>query len=85
MSQVMLITKPTQEKPCGARYMKKLFWDTVFMEGVRTKQYLILLNDVYVDEIPLAVRRRFYFQQDGAPRNFAGGVRSWLDEILLRR
>ena len=55
------------------------------MEGVRTKQYLILLNDVYVDEIPLAVRRRFYFQQDGAPRNFAGGVRSWLDEILLRR
>lgn len=47
-----------------------------------------LLNDVlqpYVDEIPLAVRRRFYFQQDGAPLNFAGEVRSWLDEILLGR
>lgn len=66
--------------------MKKLFWDTVFLEGgVRAKQYLILLNDVYVDGLPLAVRRLSYFQQDGAPRNFAGGMRSWLGEILFGR
>jgi len=68
--------------------MKKLFWDTQFLEGARAKQYLKLLNYVLqpsVDEIPLAVRRHLYFQQDRAPRNFAGKVRSWLDEILFGR
>jgi len=34
----------------------------------------------YVNELPLPVCQ-FYFQQDGAPVNFAGEVR-WTDEIL---
>jgi len=39
----------------------------------------------FVDEIPLAVRHSFYFEQDGAPYFLAGEVRSWLDQVLPER
>jgi len=88
MSQVMLITKIAQEKLWCAIREKAVLGHSIPEGGIRAKQYLKLLNDVlqpYVGEIPLAVRRRLYFQQDGVPSNFAGKVRSWLDEVLLGR
>ncbi|GFG31161.1 hypothetical protein Cfor_08628 [Coptotermes formosanus] len=35
--------------------------------------------------MPLAARRQFYFQQDGALPHFAGEVRNWLKEVFLMR
>jgi hypothetical protein len=47
--------------------MKKLFWNKVLLEGgVRTKQYLKLLNyglRPYVDEIPLEYAVAFTFSR----------------------
>lgn len=59
-------------------------------EGVDVESYLQLLRDMlelYVDEMPLALRRRFYkyFQQNSTPHNFAGDGLNLLNEVLPGR
>jgi hypothetical protein len=52
----------------------------VFLEaGLNAERYVL---EPYVDEMPLAVQPRFYFQQDGTPPYFAGDVRNWTDEVF---
>ncbi len=54
-----------------------------FFDGnVRAQDYLAILNDFLW---PAVMRRRLYFQQDGAPVHYALDVRAWLDSKFKNR
>ena len=48
-----------------------------FSDSVTGESYLKMLNDFIWPEL---MRRRLYFQQDGAPVHYANTVRAWLNE-----
>lgn len=54
-----------------------------FFEGnVRSEHYLAMLKEFLW---PAVMRRRLFFQQDGAPIHYAVDVRQWLDEKFPNR
>lgn len=60
-----------------------------FFEGTLTgEKYLDFLRDSFselLEEVPLDIRRRMWFQQDGAPPHYARTVRAFLNQMFPRR
>jgi hypothetical protein len=57
----------------------------LFNANVSEKTYVAMLNEVlqpYLDNMPLAMRQHFWFQQDGAPAYFALITCGWLDSKI---
>jgi hypothetical protein len=66
---------------CGIHGIK-LHAPYLFNANVSGETYDVMLNEVldtYSDGMPLAGRRIFWFQQDGAPAHFAVITCEWLD------
>ena len=86
MLLLTLVAKPKVAVWCGIHGNTTL--GPVFLkERVNAERYPQLLHDVselYLGEMPFAVRSRFYFQQDGAPPHLGREVRS-RDEVLFGR
>lgn len=72
---------------CGV-YKDRLLGPFFIPERLTGFNYLQLLNNVlvpFLDDLPLAELRLFWFQQDGAPPHFAAVVREWLNMTLPER
>ena len=60
----------------------RLIGPYIFEGPVTGESYLQMLDQYLWPQIS---RRRFYFQQDGAPAHYAQNVRQWLDDKLPNR
>ena len=52
---------------------------------VTANAYLKMLQEFVIDNIPLQIRQKGYFQQDGTPPHFARTVRAYLDQTFPNR
>jgi transposase len=62
---------------CGVS-SKRIFGPYFFQNNINGANYLEMLEE-FVDEIPLGMAERCYFQQDGAPAHYARPVKDFLD------
>lgn len=67
---------------CGV-FNKSVVGPFFFRDNLNSVKYLNFLENElsdYLDELPLNLRRRMWFQLDGAPAHSTHGVRNWLDQ-----
>lgn len=72
---------------CGI-YKDRLVGPVVIPQRLTGFNYLQVLNDIldpFLEDMPLADLRRFWFQQDGAPPHYAAVVREHLNVLLPDR
>ena len=55
------------------------------MNGHHYREFLETHIDDMLDDLPLDVRRRMYYQHDGAPVHNAAAVTAWLNHVFRRR
>ncbi|KYQ49066.1 hypothetical protein ALC60_12123 [Trachymyrmex zeteki] len=59
--------------------------EAAFFDGPNTESYCDLLSNhllLFLEELPLNVRREMWFQQDGVPLHFSRATRTLLNEIF---